>query len=77
MQRASFVYLFVATVEVVVAVVVAPVVAIVVAVVVVVLILAVVVVVVVVIRPSLLLPITICVFHTFAVHSDREKLHRV
>lgn len=73
MQRASFVYLFVATVEVVVA----PVVAIVVAVVVVVLILAVVVVVVVVIRPSLLLPITICVFHTFAVHSDREKLHRV
>lgn len=76
MQRASFVYLFVATVEVVVAVVVAPVVAIVVAVVVVVLILAVVVV-VVVIRPSLLLPITICVFHTFAVHSDREKLHRV
>lgn len=74
MQRASFVYLFVATVEVVVAVVVAPVVAIVVAVVVVVLILAVV---VVVIRPSLLLPITICVFHTFAVHSDREKLHRV
>lgn len=76
MQRASFVYLFVATVEVVVAVVVAPVVAIVVAAVVVVLILAVVVV-VVVIRPSLLLPITICVFHTFAVHSDREKLHRV
>lgn len=73
MQRASFVYLFVATVEVVVG----PVVAIVVAVVVVVLILAVVVVVVVVIRPSLLLPITICVFHTFAVHSDREKLHRV
>lgn len=69
MQRASFVYLFVATVEVVVG----PVVAIVVAVVVVVLIPAV----VVVIRPSLLLPITICVFHTFAVHSDREKLHRV
>lgn len=73
MQRASFVYLFVATVEVLVAVVVAPVVAIVVAVVVVVLIPAV----VVVFRPSLLLPITICVFHTFAVHSDREKLHRV
>lgn len=69
MQCASFVYLFVATVEVVVA----PVVAIVVAVVVVLLMLGV----VVVIRPSLLLPITICVFHTFAVHSDREKLHRV
>lgn len=64
MQRASFVYVFVAPVEVVVALVVA--------VVVVVLVLA-----VAVIRPSLLLPITICVFHTFAVHSDREKLHRV
>lgn len=74
MQRASFVYLFVATVEVVVAIVVASVVAIVVAAVVVVLVLAAV---VVVIRPSLLLPITICVFHTFDVHSDREKLHRV
>lgn len=63
MQRASFVYLFVATVDVLVAA-------------------AAVLVGIVVAAATApfhapLLPITICVFHTFAVHFDSEKLHRV
>lgn len=64
MQRASFVYLFVATVDVIVAAAAAVLVGIVVA---------------AATAPfhAPLLPITICVFHTFAVHFDSEKLHRV